>query len=278
MPKINLYNCYFDDTTPFLKCFFTWFFDTPTALTGLLAIIGTLSVAGITIRFNRQQNRLKNSIDFESTFKHNDKVLASAQAVQRLMFTDKDCDLCEIMRTSGCNNPDSKLSDNTKNLSIFFNEWARCANGVANNIYDQDFLYGTYSTTLTVTFTKALPFILERQKERPKVYTKVCALAITWIIRYNHERNEPVDKNLTCALKQLNKYHKFIHNTRRKRIRNWLVSKELCEPIDEILYLKKARYLLLAFYYNQKCPSAKSRLKKPAIEETIVNMPIILRK
>jgi len=239
--------------------FFDWFFSSPLILTGVITAI----FAFLTIKANRNANRVKNSIDFETTYKHTASISNYSREVLKIITKKHNCDLCHYMYSLGTEK--NKLEEDTRNISSFLNEWERCANGCFHDIYDTNFFYGTYSGTVNTLFEKCLPFMLSRQETRSqniKVYTKFLWLSTKWIIRSNSESGKSTDQNILNAYKALNKYHKKVKREAfivKLGITNWKICKGKQKYLEDLYstrndLLFEAHTALKNYIAKQKCP------------------------
>ncbi|MBP3140122.1 DUF4760 domain-containing protein [Aliivibrio fischeri] len=172
----------------------------PTVYSTLFAAASAGIFAGLALKHNVKSTRIKNSLDFESTYKHNDKVVSSTLEIKKLL---KDSIKNPVAQWGLESN---SLTDEANHLSTVMNEWERCANAIYHKVYDDNFLYGTYGSTVIFLFTHLHPYIVTRQEHNPRAYTKFCWLAVNWKIRRDNENKIQIDANLLAARQKLNTY------------------------------------------------------------------------
>lgn len=173
----------------------------PTVYATAIAALLAATAAYFTLRHNIRSTRVKNALDFESTYKHNDKVVTSTQAVRAMLRQQaKPVEFWGL--------EENQLTDEAKHLSTVMNEWERCANAIYHKVYDDKFLYGTYGSTVIFLFTHLQPYIEARQKHNPRVYTKFCWLALCWRIKRDNEDHEDVNQALKESRDALARYLK----------------------------------------------------------------------
>ncbi|EJO9909240.1 DUF4760 domain-containing protein [Vibrio parahaemolyticus] len=173
----------------------------PTVYSTLSAAILAAIFAWLALRHNIHASRTKNSIDFESNYKHNEKIVESSLEIKRMVNTYYSHQLAELALEKNF------LHEDTKHINTILNEWERCANGVFHKIYDNNFLFGTYASTVLYLYKNLYPFIEQRRKHNPRVYTKFCWMAIQWQVRRQKDETGTTDKDLKAALKLLENYH-----------------------------------------------------------------------
>lgn len=176
-------------------------------------------VAWKTLLTNAKATKIKNSIDFESSYKHKDSIKKSSDKVLELITSHENTDELNQKLFEISIKQDRTVADSDYiHINDFLNEWERCANGVYYGVYDEKFLYGTYAGTLTTAFMKLLPFILMRQGgTRERVYIKTEWLALKWIINQHKEKGLLLDTNLEKSYRLLCSHHKAIYGHPIKR-------------------------------------------------------------
>ncbi|EGQ8314608.1 DUF4760 domain-containing protein [Vibrio cholerae] len=172
----------------------------PTVYSTLLAALLAAVFAFFTLKHNIKSSRVKNSLDFEATYKHNDKVVKSTLEIKKILRNR----LTVPVESWGLE--ENALTDEANHLSTVMNEWERCANAIYHKIYDDNYLYGIYGSTVIFLFTHLNPYIVQRQKHNPRVYTKFCWLAVRWMIRRDSENKKKIDKALLDAREKLSIY------------------------------------------------------------------------
>lgn len=159
---------------------------------GLFALIALLN--------NIRMNRTKNSLEFESKYKHNEKIVEATIQIKKILRSTTP--VANWGKEEHCFTVEALA------LSTVMNEWERCANAIYHKVYDNDFLYGTYGSTVIYLFTNLKPYIDKRQDHNKRVYAKFCWLAIRWKIQRDSEESNKADKHLKEAKKQLDLYLK----------------------------------------------------------------------
>ncbi|MBY5940237.1 DUF4760 domain-containing protein [Halomonas sp. DP5N14-9] len=146
-----------------------------TGTTGILAA----SMAIFTIRKQRFISREKNSLDFQVTYKHNAEVNDCWKKVRKIA---RD----EIEQIKLGQNSKSG-SETAQALSTICNEWERCANAIKNDVYDEEFLYKVYASTVIGIYSDYGMYINERRKQNPKFFNNFIWLAERWSKRRREE-------------------------------------------------------------------------------------------
>ncbi|MNT18340.1 hypothetical protein D3C72_1535330 [compost metagenome] len=144
---------------------------------------------------------MKNSLDFESVYKHNAKVVESSLEIKKILSRRLHAPIEQWGLESNFQSPEAL------HISTVLNEWERCANGIYHKVYDDDFLYGTYGSTVIYLFTHLQPYINTRQKHNPRAFTRFCWLALNWKIRRDSASAKQNNKKLNKALQLLSEYH-----------------------------------------------------------------------
>lgn len=173
----------------------------PTVYSTLIAAFLAAIFAWLALRHNIRASRTKNSLDFESTYKHNAKIVESSLEIKRIVNSYNSKKIADLALERNF------LAEDTLHITRVLNEWERCANGVFHNIYDNNFLYGTYASTVLYLYKNLHPFIEQRRQHNPRVYTKFCWMAIQWQIRRQNDEKSKTDTDLKKALKLLERYH-----------------------------------------------------------------------
>lgn len=146
-----------------------------TILTGLVAALFTTR----TIAKQRELSREKNSLDFQTTYKHNNEVAQSWNLIR-----DVAGNATELHRLGS---DEGSSEDAAKALSTICNEWERCANAIRNNVYDENFLYNCHGSTVYFIYRDFHPYITERRKKNPKFFNNFVWLAEKWCKRRAQE-------------------------------------------------------------------------------------------
>lgn len=171
-----------------------------TLLVGFIAAF--IAVRGL--NHNVRAAKMKNSLDFESVYKHNSKVVESSLEIKKILSKRLDYPIENWGLESNFQ------SSEALHISTILNEWERCANGIYHKVYDDDFLYGTYGSTVIFLFTHLQPYITARQKHNPRAFTRFCWLALNWKIRRDSVSSKESVHKLKKALKLLSEYHRSV--------------------------------------------------------------------
>lgn len=192
-----MFNAVFDITSHIYLTQPTFF---ATLLVGLLAALIALRA----LRHNVQSAKIKNSLDFESIYKHNSKVVESSLEIKKILKHRLESPIAEHGLEENAHTAEAI------HISTILNEWERCANGVYHKVYDDSFLYGTYGSTVIFLYTNLQPYIENRQKHNPRVFTKFCWLALKWRIRRDRDDANKTDATLKAALALLSEHHRHV--------------------------------------------------------------------
>ncbi|EKF9473111.1 DUF4760 domain-containing protein [Vibrio cholerae] len=175
-----------------------------------------LVVAVLNLLASSRTSKVKNSLDFETSYKHKEPIKkASDEVLKILKSTNSDAELIDKLFKIAIleGREDDNGNSAYLNINDFLNEWERCANGIYYGVYDEKFLYGTYAGTVTVAVTKLLPFILMRQGgNRERVYIKICWLALRWHIQRDKEKGTISHPKLVRAYSSLSLHHNRIYS------------------------------------------------------------------
>jgi hypothetical protein len=168
-----------------------------TIIVGLIAAF--IAVRGL--KHNVRAAKMKNSLDFESVYKHNAKVVESSLEIKKILSKRFEHPIELWGLESNFQTPQAI------HISTILNEWERCANGIYHKVYDDDFLYGTYGSTVIFLFTHLQPYIVARQEHNPRAFTRFCWLALNWKVRRDSRSADKNTYKLKAALKLLSEYH-----------------------------------------------------------------------
>lgn len=97
---------------------------------------------------------------------------------------------------------ENSQTDGAKALKIIFNEWERCANAVNNDLYDEQYLYKVYGSTLIFLDVHFEPYMEECRKRNPRFYRNMKCLALKWRVRRAYEDSENETKEYKKLLKE----------------------------------------------------------------------------
>ncbi|OSN04210.1 hypothetical protein AU510_12365 [Lonsdalea britannica] len=138
-------------------------------------------IAFFGIRNQRKTSREKNSLDFEAAYKRSADVRNAWKILLRIEKNRLTVPL------SHWGKKESAQSDESIALKIIFNEWERCANAVNNNLYDDNYLYKVYGSTLIFLDIHFEPYMQECRKRNPRFYRNLKCLALKWRVRRSME-------------------------------------------------------------------------------------------
>lgn len=164
-----------------------------TAVVGLLGIFTAIK----TILSNKKNSRDKNSIDFEQGYKRNTDLNDAWLVFLKVMRESSSYDISNLAYQYG--------SIETQSLVKILNEWERAANGIFHDIYDGNYLYKVYGTTVIGLYEYSYPFIEERQKGNPRSFIQLTRLYIKWKIKRGKEDRVSFDKELSDINSRLDK-------------------------------------------------------------------------
>lgn len=154
----------------------------PTFFSTIIAAIIAAAIAIISIRKQRQTSKEKNSLDFESSYKRSDKVEDAWQMLLNVLKVRK------IIPLEMWGRDEVRQSKEARALMTVFNEWERCANAIKNGLYDEDFLYSVFGSTVIFLAKEFEPYLAARRTINIKFYGNFCWLAEKWMIRRAREQ------------------------------------------------------------------------------------------
>lgn len=173
----------------------------PTFYPGLAGAL----IAVFSIRNQRRTSREKNSLDFEAAYKRNNEVVEAWAEVLRI-YKDRD-----NFPIADWGREEHAQTDGGKALKIIFNEWERCANAVNNELYDEQYLYKVYGSTLIFLDVHFEPYMMECRKRNPRFYRNMKCLALKWRVRRAYEDVENETKEYTQLLRESQKLVDKLH-------------------------------------------------------------------
>ncbi|WP_238084500.1 DUF4760 domain-containing protein [Pseudescherichia vulneris] len=163
----------------------------PTFYPGLAGAI----IAVTSIRNQRRTSREKNSLDFEAAYKRNKEVVDAWIEVLRI-YKDR-----ANFPIANWGKDEFSQTEGGKALKIIFNEWERCANAVSNDLYDEQYLYKVYGSTLIFLDVHFEPYMEECRKRNARFYRNMKSLALKWRVRRAYEDAENETKEYKKLLK-----------------------------------------------------------------------------
>lgn len=166
--------------------------SSPTFYPGLAGAL----IAVISIRNQRRTSREKNSLDFEAAYKRNKEVVEAWTEVLRIYKDRANFPIADWGRE------ENAQIEGAKALKIIFNEWERCANAVNNDLYDEQYLYKVYGSTLIFLDVHFEPYMEECRKRNPRFYRNMKCLALKWRVRRAYEDSENETKEYKKLLKE----------------------------------------------------------------------------
>ena len=165
---------------------FTWIQANPVLFSGCLAA----SIALWGILTQRKLSREKNSIDFETQISSDKDYRAAVRTVLTMQLGDLEKAMTD------------KVADNNfVKLTNVFNTWERCARSVHSGLYDENYLYKVFGSTVIDLYNKHMKFIEARQEINPRYYIQFTAMASAWMVRrYEEDKNANLSEKLREAL------------------------------------------------------------------------------
>lgn len=164
----------------------------------LIPISVGVIIALLGIYKQRQSSREKNSIDFEAGYKRSKDI---QEAWITLMKAVRKASSEEI---AGWAEPGVFDTEEASAFRLIMNEWERAANGVFRKVYDNDFLYKTYGSTVIDLSLYLHPYIKRKQQQNPRIYLQFTRLSVAWKIQRSKEDRIKVDKKLKKVHSMLN--------------------------------------------------------------------------
>lgn len=156
---------------------------TPIVSSGLTALVAG-AIAICTIIKQRQTARENNSLSFEKDYKRCEFV---RNAWDTLIY-NVHANRLETPIERYAIDAELKKTKEAKAIRDILNEWERAANAVNTRLYDGEFLYQVFGSTVIFLHREMLPYIKERQKESPFFYEQFMRLAVCWLAKRNQER------------------------------------------------------------------------------------------
>ncbi|WP_275212955.1 DUF4760 domain-containing protein [Citrobacter freundii] len=167
--------------------------DSPTFYPAFIGVI----VAVVSILAQRKTSREKNSLDFEISYKRSDNVNDAFAKLRPIVSKKFEIPISHWGKLENAGTEEAKA------LRTIFNEWERCANAVRNKIYDNDYLYKVYGSTvlnLDVTFGE---YIDECQRWNERVYRNFKWLSLKWKIKRCKEDLKPASREHLKTIKNI---------------------------------------------------------------------------
>ncbi|CNB98434.1 Uncharacterised protein [Yersinia frederiksenii] len=155
--------------------------NNPTFYSTIIAATVAAFIAIFSIGKQRQTSREKNSLDFESSYKRSDKVENAWQTLLNIIKLKKVIPLHMWGRDT------VRQTVEARALMTVFNEWERCANAIRHGLYDDEFLYKVFGSTVLFLAKEFEPYLLARRAVNPKFYNNFCWLADNWGRRKSYE-------------------------------------------------------------------------------------------
>ena len=176
----------------------------PTFYSTLGAAVLAALFAYVSIKMNRKSAREKNSVDFEHNYKNSDKVRDAWLVLMKITQNRLKQPIVEFAKK------EMYATTETQAIVTILNEWERAANGIHHRVYDGNYLYKTYGTTVLDLYAYTYEFIKERQKSKPRSYANFCRLYLAWKVRRCKEERKSLDKDFKRLPKELYKLYKEI--------------------------------------------------------------------
>ncbi|TQV87275.1 DUF4760 domain-containing protein [Aliikangiella coralliicola] len=156
-------------------------------------------VAVFGIAFQRKTAREKNSIDFEESYKKNTNIKNAMLEIYSL----NESKVRALIKDDG------SVDDNDKSVIAIrrvLNEWERAATAISHQVYDNQYLYQIYGTTVLNLFDVLHPFITARQNKNSRLYINFQLLAVDWIIKRKRDEGYNYPKQLKEAQQHIHYY------------------------------------------------------------------------
>lgn len=173
----------------------TAFSDSPTFYPAAFGVL----VAVISIWTQRRTSREKNSLDFEISYKRSDNVNEAFAKLRPIVQGKFETPLSHWGKLENAG------TDEAKTLRTIFNEWERCANAVRNKIYDNDYLYKVYGSTVLNLDETFGEYIAECQTWNERVYRNFKWLALRWKVKRCQEDVKPSSREHVKTIKEIEK-------------------------------------------------------------------------
>ncbi|WP_237736242.1 DUF4760 domain-containing protein [Lelliottia amnigena] len=164
-------------------------------------------VAVYSILTQRKTSREKNSLDFEISYKRSDNVNEAFTKLRPIVQKKFETPLAHWGKLENAG------TDEAKALRTIFNEWERCANAVRNNIYDNDYLYKVYGSTVLNLDETFGEYIAECWLWNDRVYRNFKWLALRWKIKRCKEDLKPTSREHVKTIKDVEKLLKKLEST-----------------------------------------------------------------
>jgi hypothetical protein len=180
---------------PFLSSTKNFILINPVLTSGACA--GCIALWGILTQ--RRLSREKNSIDFETQISSSKDYRAAIRAT--LMMSSSEIEAAI---------KDKNTDQNFVKITNVLNTWERCARSVHSNLYDDNYLYKVFGSTVIGLYRTHLIFIESRQETNPRFYIQFTAMASHWMVRrYKEEKNGDLSEKLKeiLALKREQKFY-----------------------------------------------------------------------
>ncbi|HBR0006127.1 TPA: DUF4760 domain-containing protein [Klebsiella aerogenes] len=178
------------------------FSDSPTFYPAAFGVI----VAVVSIGTQRKTSREKNSLDFEISYKRSDNVNEAFAKLRPIVQRKFETPLSHWGKLENAG------TDEAKALRTIFNEWERCANAVRNKIYDNDYLYKVYGSTVLNLDETFGEYIAECQSWNDRVYRNFKWLALCWKVKRCKEDVKPSSGEHVKTIKEIEKMLKKLES------------------------------------------------------------------
>lgn len=171
------------------------FLTTHPALSPVCSATITAIVAGVialfTIKKQRQTARENNSLSFEKDYKRCEYVRKAWDIVIDRVIKNR-----LSIPVERYTEPELSRSDEGRAIKDILNEWERAANAVNSKLYDDEFLFKAFGSTVIFLRTAFGPYIEARQKEGPSYYEHFMKMSLRWVIRRDAEPNKKNKKEV----------------------------------------------------------------------------------
>lgn len=200
-----------------------------------------------------------NNFDFEEKLKK----------LKTLHKTRESCQYCSLIRMEEFTKHYSEILSILKKL-----EWY--SNGVYHKLYDENYLFSSYASTLVVNFERTIPFILLQQEKQDRAYIKFCWLASKWVLKRKLDPKEKGYIHLKVVHSKIEEYifleydDSLIAHLGKKLYRSKILKHQ-----DTSKLLKDAQHALRK-YYESICTQSNTEncwLKKDCRTFKAIRIP-----
>lgn len=141
-----------------------------------LVLVGTL-VAYFSLRSQQHLTRAKHTLDFDKSFKENQKKDDWGRAIGLL----REKSWSELQAIGKLPIPDEDF----KALGTALNVWEGVAIGIRNKVYNEKMLSDAFGTSVVWLYNQALPYLIERRNSNPRLYENFRWLGLRWAAKFS---------------------------------------------------------------------------------------------